>query len=142
MPWCPQCSLHGTSGASCKLLPFAAAAAGGLPKLWPLIAPLCLNRLPCTERLRQLFCGVPSSPLNHVSLAAQRLLCTGQHSPEGSGQVQQPLGQPLALSQQGQALALACVPHAVAPSPAAPRLQRLRRLLLLEEVALEQDVTR
>lgn len=104
--------------------------------------PLCLNRLPGTERLRQLFSGVPNSPLNHVSRMAQRLLCTGQHSPEGSGQLQHPLGQPLALSQQGQALALACVPHAVPRSPAAPWLQRLRRLLLLEEVALEQDVTR
>ncbi|PRW57862.1 helicase MOV-10 [Chlorella sorokiniana] len=91
-----------------------------------------------SERLHRLFSGPPSASLHKASLPARHLLLTGQHMPEISGQVPQPL----AHAQQGRAMAGACVPHTVPPAPAAQRLQRLSRLLLLEEAALEQDVTR
>lgn len=46
-----------------------------------------------------------------------------------------------AHSQKGRAAAAASLPE-VPASPAAPLLRRLGRLLVLEEAALEQDITR
>ncbi|KAI7838701.1 hypothetical protein COHA_007499 [Chlorella ohadii] len=91
-----------------------------------------------SERLRQLFSAAPSHWLHSASRSAHRLLLTGEHSPEAAGK----LLLSHAHSQQGRALAGAYTLHGVPDSPAASRLQRLRRLLVLEEAALEQDVTR